>query len=172
MAKKCLRVARFKKKLSNPMKRVEQILFGLLIVFVVIQFIQPARNQSGQVFQTDISRTYDIPNSAFTLLKNSCYDCHSNNTSYPWYFNIQPVGWILANDIKNGKAKLNFSEFGSLSPRRQISRLQDAENRIKDGTMPLPVYQFMHPSARLTEGERQLLTDWIQKTKDTLVSQR
>ncbi|HEX9657080.1 MAG TPA: heme-binding domain-containing protein [Bacteroidota bacterium] len=154
------------------MKRVKQILLVLLIVFVVIQFMQPARNQSGQVLQTEFSNTYSIPNNVYTLFKNACFDCHSNNTSYPWYSNIQPIGWILAKDIENGKAKVNFSEFGSLSSRRQISKLQGVENRIKDGTMPLPEYQFMHPSARLTEEERRLLIDWIQKTKDTLVSQR
>ena len=154
------------------MKRVKQILLVLLIVFVVIQFMQPARNQSGQVLQTEFSNTYSIPNNVYTLFKNACFDCHSNNTSYPWYSNIQPIGWILAKDIENGKAKVNFSEFVSLSSRRQISKLQGVENRIKDGTMPLPEYQFMHPSARLTEEERRLLIDWIQKTKDTLVSQR
>jgi len=122
--------------------------------------------------QTDISKTFNVPSNVYTLLKNACFDCHSNNTSYPWYSNIQPIGWILAKDIENGKAKVNFSEFGSLSSRRQISKLQGVENRIKDGTMPLPEYQFMHPSARLTEEERRLLIDWIQKTKDTLVSQR
>jgi hypothetical protein len=147
-------------------------LFAVLIGFIVIQFIQPAPNQSGQVLQTDLSKTYSIPNNVHTLFKNACFDCHSNNTSYPWYSNIQPIGWILAKDIENGKAKVNFSEFGSLSSRRQISKLQGVENRIKDGTMPLPEYQFMHPSARLTEEERRLLIDWIQKTKDTLVSQR
>lgn len=168
MAKQCLHAARFKRNLSNLMNRVKQILFALLILFIVIQFVQPARNQSGQVLQTDISKIYNIPNDVYALLKNTCFDCHSNNTSYPWYSNIQPIGWILTKDIKDGKAKLNFSEFGSISPRRQMSKLQNVENRIKDGTMPLPVYQFMHPGARLTEEEKRLLIEWIQNTKDMI----
>ncbi len=69
---------------------------------------------------------------------------------------------MLARDIENGKAMLNFSEFGSLSKRRRVSKLRNVENRIKDGTMPLPAYQFMHPSARLTEDDKQLLADWIE----------
>ncbi len=150
------------------MKLVKRILFVLLIAFVVIQFMQPACNQGGQVLQSDISNTYNIPNTVYARLKNSCYDCHSNNTRYPWYFNIQPVGWMLAKDIENGKAMLNFSEFGSLSKRRRVSKLQNVENRIKDGTMPLPAYQFMHPGARLSEEERRLLIEWIQRTKDSL----
>jgi hypothetical protein len=150
------------------MNRLKQILFVVLIVFILIQFMQPARNQSGQVLQGEFSNLYRVPNSVDTLFKNACFDCHSNNSSYPWYFYIQPVGWLLARDIKNGKAKLNFDEVGSLSSRRQISKLREVENRIKDGTMPILMYQFMHPGARLTEEERRLLIDWIQKTKDTI----
>ena len=154
------------------MNRARQILFPLLAAFIAIQFVRPARNQSGQVLQSDISNSYSIPHDVGAILKNACFDCHSNNTNYPWYFNIQPVGWLLAKDIENGKDKLNFSEIGSLSSRKQISKLQEVENRIKDGTMPLRAYQIMHPSARLAEGERRLLVDWIEKTKDTIVSQR
>lgn len=150
------------------MTRAKYIGFGLLVVFATIQFLQPARNQSGQVLQTDISNRYHIPEQVRTLLRNACYDCHSDNTIYPWYSNIQPMGWILAEDIKSGKEKLNFSEFGSLSSRRQISKLEGIANRIKDGTMPLPAYQFMHPRARLTKEDRQLLTDWIQETQDSI----
>ena len=163
-------MAQFRKNLSNVMNRLKQILFVLLIVFIVIQFMQPARNQSGQVVRTELPNTYSIPDNVHTLFKNACFDCHSNNTSYPWYSNIQPVGWLLAMDVENGKAKLNFSEFGSLSPRRQISKLREVENRIKDGTMPLRAHQLMHPDARLTQEERQLLIDWIEKTKDTIGS--
>lgn len=150
------------------MKRAKQILFVVLIGFIVIQFMQSARNQSGQVLQSDISNTFSIPEHVHALFKNACFDCHSNNTSYPWYFNVQPIGWILAKDIKDGKAMLNFSEFGSLSSRRQMSRFQDIERRIKDGSMPLPAYQFMHPDARLTEEEKQLLVDWIERTKENI----
>lgn len=158
------------------MKRIKKtllvILFVILIAFITIQFIQPARNISGQVLQTDILKIYNIPQNVSALFKNSCYDCHSNNTNYPWYSNIQPVGWFLAEDIKDGKAKVNFSEFGSLSSRRQISKLRNIEKRIKDGTMPLQGYQLMHPSARLTEEEKQMLIDWIQSTRDSIALKR
>jgi hypothetical protein len=147
-----------------------RILAALLIIFIAIQFIRPDRNISGQVFQTDISNTYSIPANVYTLLKNACYDCHSNNTNYPWYSNIQPIGWFLANDIKNGKAKINFSEFGSLSSRRQISKLKGIENQIKDGSMPLPSYQLLHKEAQLTDGQKKLLIDWIRTTRDSLTS--
>ncbi len=154
------------------MKRIKKIflviLFLVLIAFIVIQFIRPARNVSGQVLEIDILKKFNVPGNVSTLLKNACFDCHSNNTNYPWYSNIQPVGWFLAEDIKDAKAELNFSEFGSLSSRRQISKLKNVESRIKDGTMPLPMYQLMHPEARLTEDEKQLLIDWIKSTRDSI----
>ena len=154
------------------MNRSTKILLAIMAGFMVIQLKQPARNQSGQVSQADKLYTTGLPKNIQMLLQNACFDCHSNNTSYPWYFNIQPVGWILARDIENAKAMLNFNELGSLSSRRQKSKLQDIENRIKDGTMPLAMYQFMHPSARLTNRDREMLLGWIDETKDSLSKHR
>ncbi len=143
-------------------------MLALLIVLVMVQFIRPARNKSGQPLPKDITKMYSIPDTVQTILKNACYDCHSNNTAYPWYVNIQPMGWLMAKHIKNGKADLNFSEFGSYSPRRQTSKLRSIANSIKDGTMPLPSYTRMHKSARLTTNEKAVIIDWVTKTKDSL----
>jgi len=154
------------------MKRVKQLLVALLLAFAVIQFIQPARNQSGQAVQLDFSNTTTVPDTIYTLFKNACFDCHSNNTNYPWYSNIQPMGWFMASDIENGKAKLNFNDLGSLSSRRLESKLQETENMIKDGTMPLPAYKLMHEGARLTKEEREALIGWIEQTKDSVILKR
>ncbi|QQS37184.1 MAG: heme-binding domain-containing protein [Ignavibacteriales bacterium] len=155
---------------KNVIKKIAHwILLSLIIIFIAIQFIRPDRsNISGQTLQTDISKTFNIPDSEFSILKNACYDCHSNNTNYPWYSNIQPVGWLLAQDIKNGKAQINFSEFGSLSRRRQISKLRGIENQIKDGTMPLPAYRLLHKQAQLTTEQKKLLINWFRETRDSI----
>ncbi|BDQ04333.1 heme-binding domain-containing protein [Ignavibacterium sp.] len=145
-----------------------RILAALLVIFIAIQFIRPDRNISGQLFQTDISKTFNIPADVHTLIKNACYDCHSNNTNYPWYSNIQPIGWFLANDIKNGKAQINFSEFGSLSKRRQISKLRGIETQIKNDAMPLPAYRLLHKEAQLSEEQKERLINWIRNTRDSL----
>src|SRR5215210_3387305 len=105
------------------MKWGKKILLGFLIVLVLIQFIQPARNRSNEILSTDLVKTIKIPENVQSVLKAACYDCHSNNTNYPWYSRIQPFGWLLARHIRNGKAELNFSEFGSYPLRRQISKL-------------------------------------------------
>ena len=96
---------------------------------------------------TDISKVIAIPDTVLTLLKNACFDCHSNNTDYPWYSNIQPMGWLMAYHIKKAKSQLNFSDFGSYSQRRQLSKLDGIANSIKDDIMPIKSYKIMHKSA-------------------------
>jgi hypothetical protein len=150
------------------MSRLKKILLVILIAFIAIQFIQPARNKSGQVLPTDISKVYTIPNQVQSVLKNACYDCHSNNTNYPWYSNIQPGGWWLASHIKRGKAELNFSEFGAYSSRKQRSKLNSIVKTIEDGTMPFPSYILIHKNARLTKDEKAIVINWANNTKDSL----
>jgi len=152
------------------MSRIKKILLGLLIVVIAIQFIQPARNKNGQEIATDISKIYSLPQSVQATLKTACYDCHSNNTNYPWYTNIQPVGWMMARHIKEGKEELNFSEFGSYSERRQLSKLRSIENSIKDGSMPISSYTIIHKNARLTKEEKAQLIDWAKIIRDSLAN--
>src|SRR5579875_2627662 len=126
---------RSKRRNQEVMRRSKKILLVILIVLVVIQFIRPARNKSSEILPTDISRAYTVPDSVLHVFKRACYDCHSNNTAYPWYANVQPFGWLLANHIKNGKAELNFSDFGSYPLRKQRNKLQGIINSIKDDEM-------------------------------------
>jgi hypothetical protein len=150
------------------MHRIKKVLLATGIVFIAIQFIQPAKNISSQVSATDISKTIPVPDNVQAILKNACYDCHSNNTNYPWYAYIQPSGWLLASHIAEAKGKLNFNEFGNLSVRRQISKLDGIANSIKDNIMPLASYKMMHKNARLTKYEKELLIKWAQQSQDNL----
>lgn len=149
----------------NILKRIILILF---IVFVGIQLIPTTRNQSNGVLATDIIRTYNAPENIKNLLKTSCYDCHSNNTNYPWYNKIQPVSWLLEGHIQKAKEVLNFSEFGAYSKRRQKSKLKSIASQIKDNKMPLPSYTFMHKDAKFSEEEKSLLENWVSQLIDNL----
>ena len=150
------------------MSRMKKIGLAVLILLIGIQLIQPARNSSGQVPATDISKTVFIPENVKSLFQTACNDCHSNNTNYPWYANIQPMGWLLANHIKDGKAELNFNEFGSYSQRRQQSKLKSIASQVKDDEMPLASYAFLHKNARLTKEQKALIIDWALNAKDSL----
>ena len=149
------------------MKRFKKILLGLVIVLIVIQFVQPPKNRSAEILPTDLTKTINVPDSVQRILRISCYDCHSNNTNYPWYSTIQPIGWMLARHIKDGKADLNFSEFGSYSLRRKISKLNEIEKSITDKTMPLGSYTLLHNNARLSQEDKKLLSNWSIKMKDS-----
>jgi hypothetical protein len=150
------------------MKLIKKILWGLLIVFILIQFIRPAHNKSTGKLETDVTKMIAVPENVLNIFKNSCYDCHSNNTRYPWYVNIQPVGWIMANHIKEGKQNLNFSEFGKYSNRKQANKLRSTAESIKDGSMPISSYTILHTDAKLSEEDKKLITDWALHAKDSL----
>lgn len=150
------------------MKLYKKIIFALLVTFIVIQFIQPARNQNGQVMPTDIEKTVVVPANVLGILKRSCYDCHSNNTHYQWYSHIQPGAWLMAHHIKTGKAMLNFSQFGDLYNRKQQSKLQGIINQVKDGEMPITSYTLIHKNAILTTEQKTILLNWAASAKDSL----
>ena len=151
------------------MSRIKKVILTLLILFVAIQFIQPARNNNnGQVLATDITKTIPVPDRILGILKNSCYDCHSNDTRYPWYSYIQPGAWWMAHHIKEGKQNLNFSEFGSYSSRKQQNKLRAIGKSIDDGSMPIKPYLIIHSDAKLTREQKVLIQDWVNKTKDSI----
>ena len=154
------------------MKLLKKILLALLIVFIAIQFIQPAHNTSGQVLPTDITKTINVPDRVLGILKNSCYDCHSNNTRYPWYVYIQPMGWVMARHVRNGKENLNFSDFGSYSQRKQANKLRAIETSVEEGSMPLSSYTVMHTDARLSVGDKKVIADWVSNAKDSLTENK
>ena len=150
------------------MSRTKKILLVLLIVFAIMQLIQPARNQNGRVLSTDITKLYAMPGKVLSVLQTACYDCHSNSTRYPWYSRIQPGAWLLASHIKKGKADLNFSRFGDYSNRKQQGKLQAIANSITDGTMPIRSYTLIHRDAKLSAADRVLILDWVNTTRDSL----
>lgn len=149
------------------MKLAKRILVVSGILFIALQFIRPVHNKSSQVLTTDISMVMTIPDTVLTLLKNACFDCHSNNTDYPWYSNVQPMGWLMAYHIKQAKTQLNFSDFGSYSQRRQLSKLDGIANSVKDDVMPLKSYKIMHKSAQLSKNEKLILINWAEQSVDS-----
>lgn len=143
------------------MRKAKVILLYLLFIFVAIQFFRPSKNKSKQDFPDDIARLYTVPGDVQILFKNACYDCHSNNTNYPWYVNLQPVGWWLDKHIKDGKKDLNFNEYGTYSAKKQRNKLKSIKEQIADGEMPLKSYTLMHSEARLTSSQKGTITKWI-----------
>ena len=149
------------------MRIFKKILIGLLIVFVVMQAFRPAKNASKNT-DNDISNSYPVPEDVKTILAKACYDCHSNNTRYPWYTEIQPVGWWLSDHIKEGKKELNFNEFSSYRIGRQYKKMEECIDEVKEGKMPLPSYTQIHAVSVLTDPEKKIFLNWCQTVRDTI----
>jgi len=154
------------------LRLIIKILLAIVILFIAIQFIPSTQNIDGQESTSDISKTVIMPSKVHSVLKNACYDCHSNNTDYPWYSKIQPVRLMMDRHVKEGKEELNFSEFGSYSTRSQISKLRGLANSIKDNIMPLSSYKLMHKNANLSDEEKNLIINWALQTSDSLSAKK
>jgi hypothetical protein len=146
---------------------IKKVFIALLIALVVIQFIQPTKNISGEKSK-DITTLYAMPNNVKVIVDKACADCHTNNTQYPWYASVQPVAFWLADHVKEAKSELNFNEFASYRIAKQNHKLEEIIEQVKEKEMPLPSYTIIHKEADLTTEERATLTQWCQSIMDTL----
>lgn len=133
----------------------------VVAIVLVIQVIPVERNVStvppGQSFE----RTQKVPANVAAILKVSCYDCHSNNSQYPWYSELQPGAWFMAQHIKKGRDELNFDEFNNYSKRRKKAKIKSIISQIEKDEMPLRSYRMMHGNARLSADEKKELLDFF-----------
>ena len=139
---------------------IKKVAYILLAILIIIQFIRPARNISSAEQVNHISKKYTVPANVNTVLEKACNDCHSNNTIYPWYTNIQPVGFWMDDHVKDGKDELNLSEFLTYSPKKARHKMEEVVDMVKEGEMPLDSYTWIHTEAKLTQEEKTALTDW------------
>ena len=136
---------------------------------VIMQFVPSAKNNSNDATK-DITTAFPVPAEVQTILKTSCYDCHSNNTVYPWYSKIQPVAWWLADHIKEGKSEVNFNVFADYKPRRQYKKFNEIIEQIETDEMPLSSYTIIHRETILSPAQKTLMIDWAKSMKDTLAA--
>ncbi len=150
---------------------VKKILLGLLAVLVIIQFIRPKKNTSGDQTYA-LSNNYPIPVAVSDILKVACNDCHSNTTVYPWYSNFQPVAWMLNDHVVDGKRHFNFDEFTNRRLAYQNHKFEELIEEVKEHKMPLEEYTYLglHPEANLTDAQRDLLINWAQEQMDSLAA--
>ncbi len=149
------------------MKIFKRILLSLLVIFIVLQAFRPTKNNSNDTTK-DISNSYIVPQNVQQILAKACNDCHSNNTRYPWYAEVQPVGWWLADHVKDAKKELNFNEFDGYRIARQYRKLEECISEIKEGKMPLPSYTITHKDAILTQAEKEVLYNWCEILRDSI----
>jgi hypothetical protein len=148
-------------------RQSKKIGLGIVIILVLIQFVRPACNISNDN-TTGIEKVFQLPDSVLALLKTSCYDCHSNHTTYPWYAGIQPVAGWLQHHVEEGKEELNFSDFASYSPRRQYRKMHEIAEQMDKHEMPLTSYTLIHTNARLSNEQSLLISQWANAVHDSI----
>lgn len=142
-------------------KKLKWVFYILLVGCLLLQFTNPPRT-NPPVMQ-DLLATNLPPPHVAAMLHAACYDCHSNTTKWPWYSRIAPMSWLVARDVTDGREQLNLSQWPADNPVRAAKRLESMSEQISYGDMPMKKYTAIHADARLTEADRQELTDWLDK---------
>jgi len=143
----------------NKIKKYLKIKY-LIILLVVIQFYRPSQNVQETRPKTNIFLVEEASDYVKDLISTSCYDCHSNNTAYPWYNNIAPVSWLLANHVDEGKEELNFDAWGTYSLKRKNKKLKEIKEELEEKEMPLESYLWIHKDAKLSQDQVKTIIDW------------
>ncbi len=140
----------------------KKIMVALLVALIIIQFIHPKKNKAEGPQPNYIGNNFAVPADVKTILAKACNDCHSNNSNYPWYANLQPIHWWMEKHIKEGKKNINYDEYTNRPLRYQYHKMEETIEMIKEGEMPLNSYTWTHKDAKLTNEEKIKLTDWAE----------
>ncbi len=133
------------------------ILIGVAAVLVLIQLVPVDRSNPPA------TEKLVMPDNVQRIMQRSCFDCHSNETVWPWYSYVAPVSWLVKHDVEEGREHLNFSEWDKLNLKRKIKRLEEIVEEVEEGKMPMPIYLIMHGDAEVSAAELAVLREWTQQ---------
>ncbi len=141
---------------------VKKILIVLAGLVLILQFFRGSAPEVTDVNPDDLLATADISPEVTDILRAACYDCHSNETRYPWYSYVTPLSWFIFDHVRHGRDELNFSEWASMPQRRQKRKLKELIEEVEEGEMPLKSYTPLHSEARLSDEQKALLIEWAE----------
>lgn len=130
---------------------------GGFVIAILLQFVPVAR-----VNPPDRGRT-EAPSEVQAALRRACYDCHSNETRWPWYSSVAPLSFLIARDVNEGRRELNFSLWSQYNERRKSRKLKEIAEQVEKGKMPQWYYVALHPDAKLSVIERELIIKWARR---------
>ncbi len=138
----------------------KKISLGLLAALVVMQFFRIDKSNPESDPAMNMFVVEQVPDDVQSIIKTSCFDCHSNQVNYPWYSNVAPASWVVKNHINEAREELNFSEWGTYSLKKKLHKLEEIEEEVGEGEMPLPSYLLAHSKAKLTKEQQDKLANW------------
>lgn len=139
-----------------------RVLGIIVLVFIIFQFIPYGKEKTNP--KTDKTLEIKAPKNVMTILKNSCYDCHSYKTKWPWWSYVAPASWSISDDVAGGRKALNFSIWNSYPPTKQ-EKLKKEIYRTVAGPMPLPQYTWVHKNAKLSKNDIKIVRNWASDGK-------
>jgi len=151
---------------------LKRIVIGAAIVFAGLQLFRPDRVNPPVNPAQSVQATASVPPAVDAILRRSCYDCHSNETRWPWYSAVAPMAWGVADHVREGRSHMNLSEWGPYPNRKRIAILEKMCDEVRDGGMPLPEYLWLHRDARLSEADWKSVCDWAMDASDRLAAGR
>lgn len=143
----------------------KKILLGLVAFFITIQLIRIDKTNPAYNEAEDFLTVTQAPADMAALVKTACYDCHSHQSAYPWYTNIAPVSWLIANHIKEGRQHLNFSTWSSYPAEKAAHKLEECAEEVSEGEMPMKSYVLMHSEAKMTDAQKEKLVAWFNELR-------
>jgi hypothetical protein len=147
---------------------MKKLILWILIPFIAIQFIQI---DEPTTLTSTIKQEVDAPIEIIEILQRSCYDCHSNSITYPWYAKIAPLSWYIKNHVKKGRKVVNFSQWKNYDREKRLKVIQELPKSLII-RMPLSDYLWLHKEATLTKEDKKLLTDWSKELKKELEKEK
>ena len=149
-----------RERAMNLKKNAKKIGIGIGVIFLLIQFIQPNRENPVVDSAVTLQAKVNVPGDVDAILRRACYDCHSSETKWPFYSYIAPASWLVSYDVKEGRREMNFSEWGNYKKKKQARRLSAIPSEIENGAMPMPKYLLLHSEARLSDADKAVLIHW------------
>ncbi len=148
------------------MKKI--ILIGIVVIIIGIQFIPANRPANSEDLSQDLITNNQIPENIQKILKNACYDCHSEQTEYRWYAYVAPVSFLVARDVNEGREHLNFTQWEKLDKSKKAKALDEMAEEVEEGDMPMPIYLITHPGAKLSDEDKKAFNEWAENFAEQL----
>jgi hypothetical protein len=149
---------------------IRRIIMAGAVIGVVAQAFRPERSNPASDPSLSIRRDPLMTPDVLELMDRSCFDCHTNETRWPWYTNLTPVNFLVARDVARGRQRVNLSNWLSYAPGRRASLLEQMVDEVSDSSMPLAPYRLMHPEASWSDEEKKTFLDWAAATQDSLMA--
>ena len=134
--------------------KLVQAFWIIVVIFILLQVVPVARTNPP------VTGTIEAPEEVVAILHRSCFDCHSNETKWPWYSYVAPMSWLVVSDVNDGRKHMNFSVWDTYSEKRKNHKIKECGEEVEEGEMPLWFYLPLHPEANLSPEDIETIVSW------------